>query len=72
MASLIYKVGLLGASGRMGLEIGALLADGYSDRGFHFELGDAVAGSHRLTYLEGVPVRTLSEPAWQPVHLWDI
>ena len=62
---MIYKIGVLGATGRMGLEVAALIEENPT-----LELGDAVASSKRLTSVDGVPVRELSEPAWEPVHAW--
>jgi 4-hydroxy-tetrahydrodipicolinate reductase len=68
--TVIFKVGLSGASGRVGLEIAALLTPAFESEGDRFELSDAVAGSKKLTSIEGIPVRTLREPPWQPVHIW--
>lgn len=67
---MIYKIGILGASGRMGLEVAALLADDYSFGSDHFELADAVSLNKKLTSIEGVDVRTLDEPEREPVHAW--
>jgi len=67
---MIYKVGLLGASGRMGQEISSLMATGFSSGGSQLELGDAVSGSGKLKSLDGVPVRRLEDPVWQDVHVW--
>ena len=67
---MIYKVGLLGASGKMGLEIAGLLAAGITIGGNALELSDAVSNSKKVTSIEGTPVRTLSEPEFEPVHVW--
>ncbi|MCB9253154.1 MAG: 4-hydroxy-tetrahydrodipicolinate reductase [Bdellovibrionaceae bacterium] len=67
---MIYKVGLLGASGRMGLQIAGLLQDGFSHDGDSFELADAVSGSGKLRSIEGIPVRKMEEPPREPVHVW--
>lgn len=67
---MIYKVGLCGASGRMGLEVAGLLAGGFPVGNDLFELADAVAGSKKMTSIEGVEVRTLDEPPREPVHGW--
>ncbi|MCB0403482.1 MAG: hypothetical protein KDD51_01755 [Bdellovibrionales bacterium] len=67
---MIYKVGILGASGRMGLQIAGLLQDGFSYGGNSFELADALSGSGKLKSIEGIPVRTLEEPPREPVHVW--
>lgn len=67
---MIYKVGILGASGRSGLQLANLLSEDLEINGMKFELGDAVAGSGKLTSIEAIPVRTLSDPPWQPVHIW--
>jgi 4-hydroxy-tetrahydrodipicolinate reductase len=67
---LIYKVGILGASGRMGREVAALLADGFILGPDAFELSDGVTLSGRLLSLEGMPLRTLEDPEREPVHVW--
>lgn len=67
---MIYKIGILGASGRMGLEVASMLSEGFSDGKDMLELGDCVAQSKRLTSVEGVPVREPHEPPWEPVHAW--
>lgn len=67
---MIYKVGLCGASGRMGLEVAGLLAGGLPVGNDLFELADAVAGSGKLVSVEGVEVRTLADPPREPVHGW--
>lgn len=67
---MIYKVGILGASGRMGREVAALLADGFTLGPDAFELSDGVTLSGRLLSLEGMPLRTLEDPEREPVHVW--
>ena len=67
---MIYKVGILGASGRMGLEIAGLLEGGFSIGGDRLELADAIAGSSRLKSIDGVDVRTLDEKGREPLHVW--
>lgn len=64
---MIYKVGLLGASGRMGLEVAALLQ---SSHDLQLELADAVCKNRKFTAIEGIHVRTLSEPPRESVHVW--
>jgi 4-hydroxy-tetrahydrodipicolinate reductase len=66
----IYKIGLLGATGRMGLEIAALLAEDYAVGSAHLELADAVAASGKVVSIEGVDVRKLDDPPREPVHAW--
>jgi 4-hydroxy-tetrahydrodipicolinate reductase len=66
----ICKIGICGASGKMGIEIAALAQAKFQFRGTHFELADAVAQSHKVRSVEGVPVRTLAEPEKEPVHVW--
>jgi len=60
-----YKVGLLGATGRMGLEVASLLAESEQ-----FELADAVAASKKYSSIEGTALRKPNEPPREPVHLW--
>jgi 4-hydroxy-tetrahydrodipicolinate reductase len=67
---MIFKVGILGASGRVGSEIAALLAAGYQAGGDWLELADAVTGSGKLTSIEGVDCRRLEDPPREPVHVW--
>jgi 4-hydroxy-tetrahydrodipicolinate reductase len=54
----------------MGIEVAGLLAGGLPVGSDLFELADAVAGSKKTTSVEGVEVRTLDEPAREPVHGW--
>lgn len=67
---MIYKAGILGASGKVGLELCHLLASGFSLDGDFFELADVVAESKDLESIEGVSLRTLSDPEREPVHGW--
>lgn len=71
---MILKVGIWGASGKMGLEVASLLAAGFSTeregKTYHFELADAVSQNAKYTSVEGIEVRTPSEPAREPVHVW--
>ena len=69
-APMIAKVGLLGASGRMGLEVAAILQDGFEHNGVQLELADAVVGSGKLTSIEGIPTRRITDPPREPVHVW--
>jgi 4-hydroxy-tetrahydrodipicolinate reductase len=66
----IFKVGLLGASGRMGQEIASLLADGFTLGADAFVLADGITRSGRLQSLEGMPLRTFGEESREPVHVW--
>ena len=66
---MIYKVGLLGASGKMGLEIAALLFPAYDLSGDSLELTEAVAKEDRFKSIEGVTVTKLEDPREQ-VHVW--
>lgn len=67
---MIYKVGLCGATGKMGLAIAGLLAEGYQRDRDTLELCDAVGNSGRLTSVEGIEVRHVDEHPREPVHLW--
>ncbi|NBX91879.1 MAG: hypothetical protein EBQ85_01450 [Proteobacteria bacterium] len=67
---MIYKVGICGATGRMGQEISALLAAGFNIEADVLEFSDAVARSHSISTIDGIPVRTLQEPPREPVHVW--
>ncbi len=67
---MIYKVGLLGASGRMGLEVAALLREGFKKGADLFELCDVVTDSDKYSNIEGVDTRSLEEPPREPVHVW--
>lgn len=67
---MIYKLGLMGASGRMGQEVASLLSTGFSLGSDAFELSDGITRSGRLVSLEGMSLRTMDEPAREPVHAW--
>lgn len=67
---MIVKVGLLGATGRMGLEIAGLIGHGVTVAGHRIELVDAIAQSQRIRSLEGIPVRPLSAEPREPLHVW--
>lgn len=67
---MIYKVGVLGATGHMGTEVTSLLSGGFQRNGDLLELSDAVAGNKKLRSIEGVDVRTLGEHRREPVHVW--
>jgi 4-hydroxy-tetrahydrodipicolinate reductase len=67
---MIYKVGILGVSGRMGQEIAALLSQDFSVKGDTLEFSDAVSGSKKLSSIEGVPVRKMQDPVFDPAHVW--
>jgi 4-hydroxy-tetrahydrodipicolinate reductase len=66
---MIYKIGLLGATGRMGLQIASLLSNDYSVGDNHLELADAVSNDD-IRSVEGVDVRKLTDPPREPVHAW--
>lgn len=67
---MIYKLGVSGASGRVGSEIAALVGDGFEWKRDRIELADAVTGSGKLSSIEGVAVRTFEDPPREPVHCW--
>jgi len=67
---MIYKVGLSGASGHMGLEIADMLATGYKTGDAYLELADAVVGQSNLSEIEGISTRKIDEPPREPVHVW--
>lgn len=67
---MIYKIGLLGASGRMGSEIAAKIGQGYFLEQDCLELCEVVVNQSKLTSIEGVKTRRLGEPPREPVHLW--
>lgn len=54
----------------MGQEISALIQDGFAIGDFHFELSDLVAGSSRITSIDGIAVRTLKDKPREPLHVW--
>jgi len=67
---MIFKVGLWGASGRMGLELATLLSETFVWQSHQLELSDVVAKSSKLLSIEGVEVRDPSDPPREPLHLW--
>ncbi len=67
---MIYKVGLLGASGRMGQEVASVLSEGFTQGADAFELADGITRSGRLVSLEGMTLRKMEEPEREPVHVW--
>ena len=67
---MIFKVGLSGASGHMGLEIADMLAAGYRKGDRRLELADVVVGQSSLSEIEGVGTRRIDEPPREPVHVW--
>lgn len=67
---MIYKVGILGACGRMGTEVAALLSEGYRLGSDTFELSDAVDSSGKFVSVEGTPVRDITDPPRESVHVW--
>jgi len=66
----IYKVGLLGATGRMGQELACLLEPGFVLGEDRLEFCDAIANKRTVLSVETIPVRQLSDPAREPVHVW--
>ena len=67
---MIMKVGICGASGRVGKEIAAMIGSGTFLQDASVELTDVVCGSKKLSSIEGVSVRTLEDPATNPVDVW--
>lgn len=67
---MICKVGICGASGKMGLEIASLIQEGFAFKGTQFELSDVVANTHRMKSIEGVEVRSIKDQPREPVHIW--
>ena len=68
---MIYKVGVLGASGRVGSEVASLCGlENYAAGKDWLELADAVTGSGKLVSIEGVDCRTLNDPERDKVHVW--
>jgi len=67
---MIYKVGILGATGRMGTELCNLLGSGLDFLGDWFEIADLVSQQKKISTIDSVPVRTLKEPPREPVHVW--
>lgn len=67
---MIYKIGVVGASGRVGSEICAMTREGYRVGKDCLELADVVVRSERLSHVEAVSTRKFGEPAREPVHVW--
>lgn len=68
---MIYKVGVLGASGRVGSEVASLCGlENFAVGKDWLELADAVTGSGKLVSIEGIDCRTLSDPERDKVHVW--
>lgn len=67
---MIYKVGLWGASGRMGQEIAYLLSQGFESGGDQLELADAVSARAGVASIDGVEVRTPQDGPREPLHVW--
>jgi 4-hydroxy-tetrahydrodipicolinate reductase len=65
-----YKIGLLGASGRMGQEIASLSSTGYWLKSNCLELTSAVSASGKLTSIDGIPIYTMDEFPMDLVHVW--
>lgn len=67
---MIYKLGLLGASGKMGQEVSALLSEGFTVGTDTFELADGITQTGRLQSIDGVELRTFEQDPREPVHAW--
>lgn len=67
---MILKIGVLGASGRMGLEIAALLQSGYVLGDDQLEFCDGISSSRTLKSVEGIELRALEDTPREPVHVW--
>ncbi len=67
---MICKVGICGASGKMGLEIASLIQKGFKFKDAQFELEDAVAGSNSLRLIEGGNVKSIKDDLRESVHVW--
>jgi len=67
---MILKVGILGASGRMGLEIAALLQPGFILGEDQLEFCDGISTGKSLKAIDGVPLRGFDESPREPVHVW--
>lgn len=67
---MILKVGILGASGRMGLEITALLQPGFILGEDRLEFCDGISAGKSLKAIDGVTLRDFDESPREPVHVW--
>lgn len=68
---MIFKVGIMGAAGRMGAELTALLGPGFQSPRALLELSDVVVSANcPLVAIEGVNTRTWETPASEAVHVW--
>lgn len=67
---MIFKVGILGVTGRVGQELTSLLADGFEIEGDRFEFCDGISQTKSLQSIEGVEIRTLEDLPREPVHVW--
>ena len=67
---MVYKVGILGATGRMGQEVASLLHAGFTIGQDTFELTVALARTLSLTQVDGVPVKTFNDTPFDPIHVW--
>ena len=67
---MIFKVGILGVSGRVGRELTSLLSDDFALGGDRFEFCDGISQNKRLQSIDGIAVRSLTDPAREPVHVW--
>lgn len=66
---MVLKIGILGATGKMGQEVASLLHNGYQVAGDTLEFSEAVSKNRKITEVDGVPVKTLAERL-DPVHVW--
>ncbi|MBI4404679.1 MAG: hypothetical protein HY537_10980 [Deltaproteobacteria bacterium] len=67
---MIYKVGVLGAAGKMGSEVAFLLRESFTVGTDTLELADVVVHSSKIKGIEGVEARTQCETATESVHVW--
>jgi len=54
----------------MGLQLCELLGQSFMHKNDCMELADPVSRNKQLVHIEGVSVRTLEDPAREPVHVW--
>lgn len=67
---MLLKIGILGATGRMGQEVASLLHTGQQIGGDTLEFSEAVAQSKKVTSVDGVPVKIIGVDRLDPVHVW--